>query len=257
MQFSNKKFFEDKWRESQNRQRELDARQKIIEQKEHDNKKAAELLNQQREDIQKREDELAYRKNSPHEYYTARINNMQLKYDKLKKKSDRQECENNSLVSDLARVVSDNKQQAEQITDLNRLLTEQNEAFAKQLEDELQKKERVATERFKKEIEIKDKLIDKLENSLRYAYKAVRDICTAVATLLCGKGDTAQYYTDFGRKATFLLEAIFNFAEKAARKEGFDKYAEDIQTRYNISPPIREELDEIDPPKPYISEMIR
>lgn len=47
-----------------------------------------------------------------------------------------------------------------------------------------------------------------------------------------------------------LIEAMLNVGERSAEDAGFPEYAEEIRTAYGIYPLVKEELDNIDPPKP-------
>lgn len=53
-----------------------------------------------------------------------------------------------------------------------------------------------------------------------------------------------------GYDSVMLIEAMLNVGERSAEEAGLPEYAEEIRTAYGIYPLVKEELDNIDPPKP-------
>jgi len=235
-------------------ERELSERLEALGRREQGCQETAERLERESKDIEHQKAELLRQTNSPHAFYMAQLNNMQAAYDNLKKKSNRQQNENDSLTSDLARANKDKEWQAEEIADLNHRLEvkeanrkKELEAYRKYYSEKTDKDVKTVSDEYEKKLAAKDSVIEQLKDSIKSAYRIVRNICVAVATLICGKDETAKYRTEFGASASNLLTAIFNYGEKEANKAGFDSFGRDIQNSYCILKPIQDELDLIEP----------
>lgn len=223
----------------------------------------------------KREEELNKRDADQCDYYLKKIDNMSLQIASLNTQKAKLTNENAYLRGELNTSAAESKTLSAEISGLHKQITDneaeyqsvmkqRDEAFIKHLNSELERKEQEVTDKYEPIIAQKDSeirkantTIEKLKSALDKAYSFIRDICLAVATLLCGKNSYAKYNAELSGKPAKLAEAVLNLGEKVTAEAGFDKYSDDIEKKYGIYDSVREELDEIDPPRPYISEMVR
>jgi len=223
----------------------------------------------------KREEELDKRAADQCGFYLKKIDNMSLQIASLNTRQMELANENAYLRDELKTSTSESEALSAEISGLQQLLNDneakyqsvmkqRDEAFIKHLNSELERKEREVTDKYEPIIAQKDSeirkansTIEKLKSAIDKAYSFIRDICLAVATLLCGKNSFAKYNAELSGKPAKLAEAVLNLGEKVTAEAGFDKYSDDIETKYGIYNSVQEELDEIDPPRPYISEMVR
>lgn len=286
----NLKASQEKWENQKSQeQAELDERTKAVEQREESaafrekrNAAAAEQIirdaaynHKKRRECDNREQELDKRDADQCGYYLNKIDNMSLQIKSLNARRIELTNENAYLCSEIRTITADSEALSAQNTDLKQeiadneaeyqaIMKQRDEAFIAHLNSELERKEKEVTDKYEPIIVQKDKeikqantVIDKLKSALDKAYQYIRDICLAVATLLCGKDKFAKYNADLSGKPAKLTEAILNLGEKITAEAGFDKYSDDIEKKYGIYDSVQEELDDIDPPRPYISEMVR
>lgn len=286
----NLKASQEKWENQKSQeQAELDERTKAVEQREESaafrekrNAAAAEQIirdaaynDKKRRECNNREQELDKRDADQCGYYLNKIDNMSLQIKSLNARRIELTNENAYLCSEIRTITADSEALSAQNTDLKQeiadneaeyqaIMKQRDEAFIAHLNSELERKEKEVTDKYEPIIVQKDKeikqantVIDKLKSALDKAYQYIRDICLAVATLLCGKDKFAKYNADLSGKPAKLTEAILNLGEKITAEAGFDKYSDDIEKKYGIYDSVQEELDDIDPPRPYISEMVR
>lgn len=286
----NLKASQEKWENQKSQeQAELDERTKAVEQREESaafrekrNAAAAEQIirdaaynDKKRRECDNREQELDKRDADQCGYYLNKIDNMSLQIKSLNARRIELTNENAYLCSEIRTITADSEALSAQNTDLKQeiadneaeyqaIMKQRDEAFIAHLNSELERKEKEVTDKYEPIIVQKDKeikqantVIDKLKSALDKAYQYIRDICLAVATLLCGKDKFAKYNADLSGKPAKLTEAILNLGEKITAEAGFDKYSDDIEKKYGIYDSVQEELDDIDPPRPYISEMVR
>ena len=286
----NLKASQEKWENQKSQeQAELDERTKAVEQREESaafrekrNAAAAEQIirdaaynDKKRRECDNREQELDKRDADQCGYYLNKIDNMSLQIKSLNARRIELTNENAYLCSEIRTITADSEALSAQNTDLKQeiadneaeyqaIMKQRDEAFIAHLNSELERKEKEVTDKYEPIIVQKDKeikqantVIDKLKSALDKAYQYSRDICLAVATLLCGKDKFAKYNADLSGKPAKLTEAILNLGEKITAEAGFDKYSDDIEKKYGIYDSVQEELDDIDPPRPYISEMVR
>ena len=263
----------------------LSSREEAARQQEQKNREAAEQNARDAEytkgwwrTCKKREEELDKRAEDQCGYYLKKIDNMNSYIDTLRSSGSELSNENMTLHKELDRSHDQNKMLYAEISDLKQQINDteakhlseiqhREEIHTEHLKTELEKKEQEITEKFKPIIAEKDSeirksagIIENLKTALDKAYSFVRDICLAVATLFCGKDDKEKYNAYLSGKPRLLAEAILNLGSKITSDAGFDKYSDDIDTKYGIYRSVQEELDEIDPPeksRPYISEMER
>lgn len=286
----NLKASQEKWENQKSQeQAQLDERTKAVEQREESaafrEKRNAEATEQnirdaacndrKRRECDKREQELDKRDANQCGYYLNKIDNMSLQIKSLNARRIELTNENVYLCSEIRTITADSEALSAQNTDLKQeiadneakyqaIMKQRDEAFIAHLNSELERKEKEVTDRYEPIIAEKDReikqantVIDRLKSALDKAYQYIRDICLAVATLLCGKDKFAKYNADLSGKPAKLTEAILNLGEKITAEAGFDKYSDDIEKKYGIYDSVQEELDDIDPPRPYISEMVR
>lgn len=263
----------------------LSSREEAVRQQEQKNRETAEQNARDAEytkawwnTCKKREKELDKRVEDQCGYYLKKIDNMNSYIDTLRSSGSELSNENMTLHKELDRSHDQNKTLYAEISDLKQQINDteakhlseiqhREEIHTEHLKTELEKKEQEIAEKFKPIIAEKDSeirksagIIENLKTALDKAYSFVRDICLAVATLFCGKDDKEKYNAYLSGKPRLLAEAILNLGSKITSDAGFDKYSDDIDTKYGIYRSVQEELDEIDPPeksRPYISEMER
>ncbi len=228
-----------------------------------------------RRECEKREQELDKRAADQYGYYLNKIDNMSSQIASLNSCRVELVNENAYLRDELKTSAAESEALSAEISGLQQQITDneakyqsvmkqRDEAFIRHLNSELERKEQEVTDKYEPIIKSKDNeiqkantTIEKLKSALDKAYSFIRDICLAVATLLCGKNSYAKYNAELNGKPAKLAEAVLNLGEKVTAEAGFDEYSDDIETKYGIYDSVREELDEIDPPRPYISEMVR
>ena len=286
----NMKVSQEKW-ENQKRQEqaELDERTKAVEQREESaafrekrnaaateqNIRDAAYNDRKRRECDKREQELDKRDADQCGYYLNKIDNMSLQIKSLNARGIELTNENAYLCSEIRTITADSEALSAQNTDLKQeiadneakyqaIMKQRDEAFIAHLNSELERKEKEVTDKYEPIIAQKDREIkqantniDKLKAALDKAYSFIRDICLGVATLICGRDSNAKYNADLSGKPAKLAQAIINLGERVTAEAGFDDYSDEIETTYGICDSVREELDYIDPPRPYISEMVR
>ena len=286
----NLKVSQEKW-ENQKRQEQaqLDERTKAVEQREESaafrEKRNSETAKQiirdaayndrKRRECDKREQELDKRDADQCGYYLNKIDNMSLQIKSLNARRIELTNENAYLCSEIRTITADSEALSAQNTDLKQeiadneaqyqaIMKQRDEAFIAHLNSELERKEKEVANRYEPIIAEKDReikqantVIDSLKSALDKAYSFIRDICLGVATLICGRDSNAKYNADLSRKPAKLAQAIINLGERVTAEAGFDDYSDEIETTYGICDSVREELDDIDPPRPYISEMVR
>ena len=267
------------------REQQLSEREADVKKQEQKNRETAEQNARDAEytkgwwhTCKRREEELDKRAEDQCGYYLKKIDNMNSYIDTLRSSGSELSNENMTLHKELDRSHDQNKMLYAEISDLKQQINDteakhlseiqhREEIHTEHLKTELEKKEQEITEKFKPIIAEKDSeirksagIIENLKTALDKAYSFVRDICLAVATLFCGKDDKEKYNAYLSGKPRLLAEAILNLGSKITSDAGFDKYSDDIDTKYGIYRSVQEELDEIDPPeksRPYISEMER
>lgn len=267
------------------REQQLSEREADVKKQEQKNRETAEQNARDAEytkgwwhTCKRREEELDKRAEDQCGYYLKKIDNMTSYIEKLRSSGKELSLDNIKLHNELDRSRSQNKMLYAEISDLKQQINDteakhlseiqhREEIHTEHLKTELEKKEQEITEKFKPIIAEKDSeirksagIIENLKTALDKAYSFVRDICLAVATLFCGKDDKEKYNAYLSGKPRLLAEAILNLGSKITSDAGFDKYSDDIDTKYGIYRSVQEELDEIDPPeksRPYISEMER
>jgi hypothetical protein len=280
-----KSAIDDHLAEIEQRERRLSEREAKVEQQEEENRAVAEqnardsvYNDKRRRECQRREEELDRRAEDQCGYYLKKIDNMSLHIENLKSAGNELYRDNTKLHTELDRLRSRNNMLSAEITNLKQQITDnktahrtelqrQTNIHTEQLKNQLERKEQEITAKFEPIIAEKDSEIKKsadiiktLKSALDKAYSYVRDICLAVATLLCGRDDKAKYNADLSGKPLNLVEAILNLGERITAEAGFDKYSYDIEKKYGIYKSVQKELDEIEPPeknRPYISEMVR
>ncbi len=286
----NLKVSQEKW-ENQKRQEqaELDERTKAVEQREESaafrekrnaaateqNIRDAACNDRKRRECDKREQELDKRDADQCGYYLKRIDSMKFKIKSLETKTAELTNENAYLCREIKTLTADSEALSAQNTDLKQeiadneaeyqaIMKQRDEAFIAHLNSELERKEKEVTDKYEPIIAQKDReikqantVIDKLKSALDKAYSFIRDICLGVATLICGRDSNAKYNADLSGKPAKLAQAVINLGERVTAEAGFDDYSDEIETTYGICESVRKELDDIDPPRPYISEMVR
>lgn len=286
----NMKVSQEKW-ENQKRQEqaELDERTKAVEQREESaafrekrnaaateqNIRDAACNDRKRRECDKREQELDKRDADQCGYYLKRIDSIKFKIKSLENKTAELTNENAYLYREIKTLTADSEALSAQNTDLKQeiadneaeyqaIMKQRDEAFIAHLNSELERKEKEVTDKYESIIAQKDReikqantVIVKLKSALDKAYSFIRDICLGVATLICGRDSNAKYNADLSGKPAKLAQAIINLGERVTAEAGFDEYSDEIETTYGICDSVREELDDIDPPRPYISEMVR
>ena len=286
----NLKVSQEKWENQKSQeQAELDERTKAVEQREESaafrEKRNAETAEQiirdaayndrKRRECDKREQELDKRDANQCGYYLNKIDNMSLQIKSLNARRIELTNENAYLCREIRTITADSEALSAQNTDLKQeiadneaqyqaIMKQRDEAFIAHLNSELERKEKEVANRYEPIIAEKDReikqantVIDRLKSSLDKAYSFIRDICLGVATLICGRDSNAKYNADLRGKPAKLAQAIINLGERVTAEAGFDEYSDEIETTYGICESVREELDDIDPPRPYISEMVR
>lgn len=286
----NLKVSQEKWENQKSQeQAELDERTKAVEQREESaafrEKRNAETAEQiirdtayndrKRRECDKREQELDKRAADQCGYYLNKIDNMSLQIKSLEARKIELTNENAYLCREIKIITADSEALSAQNTNLKQeiadneaeyqaIMKQRDEAFIAHLNSELERKENEVTDKYEPIIAEKDReikqantVIDRLKSSLDKAYSFIRDICLGVATLICGRDSNAKYNADLSGKPAKLAQAIINLGERVTAEAGFDEYSDEIETTYGICESVREELDDIDPPRPYISEMVR
>lgn len=286
----NLKVSQEKWENQKSQeQAELDERTKAVEQREESaafrEKRNAETAEQiirdaayndrKRRECDKREQELDKRDADQCGYYLNKIDNMSLQIKSLNARRIELANQNAYLWSEIRIITADSEALSAQNTDLKQeiadndakyqaIMKQRDEAFIAHLNSELERKEREVTDKYEpiiaeknREIKNANALIEKLKSALDKAYSFIRDICLGVATLICGRDSNVKYNADLRGKPAKLAQAIINLGERVTAEAGFDDYSDEIETTYGICDSVREELDDIDPPRPYISEMVR
>lgn len=286
----NMKVSQEKWENQKSQeQAELDERSKAVEQREESaafrEKRNAEYAEQnirdaayndrKRRECDKREQELDKRDADQCGYYLNKIDNMSLQIKSLNARIIELTNENAYLCSEIRTITADSEALSAQNTDLKQeiadneakyqaIMKQRDEAFIAHLNSELERKEKEVTDKYEPIIAQKDReikqantVIDKLKSALDKAYSFIRDICLGVATLICGRDSNAKYNADLSGKPAKLAQAVINLGERVTAEAGFDDYSDEIETTYGICESVRKELDDIDPPRPYISEMVR
>jgi hypothetical protein len=277
-----KSAIDDHLTEIEQREHQLSEREAKIEQQEEENRAVAEqnardsvYNDKRRRECQRREEELDKRAEDQCGYYLKKIDNMSLHIENLKSAGKELSRDNMKLHNELDRYRSRNNTLSDEITDLKQQITnneashrtelqQQTNIHTEPLKNELEKKEQEITAKFEpiiaeknKEIKKSADIIKNLRSALDKAYSFIRDICLGVATLVCGRDSNAKYNADLCGKPEKLAQAIINLGERVTAEAGFDEYSDEIETTYGICDSVREELDDIDPPRPYISEMVR
>lgn len=218
------------------------------------NNKLAAELNSAAKELDEKVREFKNMKDSPQEYYEQRLQD-------LSSELEANEASNKLLRMDIADRDSTIKDLRQQLIDdnaaHNAVMENLKHESEQKLEYELENKEKAVTAKYQSIIESKDneinklkKVTDRLKGLLDKAYRVIRDICMGIATLVCGKGKYEAYCIDPDDKPFTLIEAMLNVGERSAEDAGFPEYAEEIRTAYGIYPLVKEELDNIDPPKP-------
>ncbi len=239
------------------------------------NARDARCNDKKQRECDKREQELDKRAADQCGYYLKKIDNMSSQIASLTTRRIELVNENANLRDELNISAAESKNLSAEISGLQQLLTDneakyqsvmeqRDEAFIKHLNNELERKEQEITDKYEPIIKSKDAeikkantTIEKLKSALDKAYSFIRDICLGVATLVCGRDNLSKYNAELCGKPKKLADAIINLGERVTAEAGFDEYSDNITKQYGICDSVKEELDEIDPPRPYISEMER
>lgn len=94
-------------------------------------------------------------------------------------------------------------------------------------------------------IEPLEKQIKSLKSTVKGSYESLRNAVQAVAMLKYDKDGI--YKAELTSKQSRLIDAIANYGAYWARKDGYDKLAEDMEDRIGISKGVQEQIDALEP----------
>ena len=202
-------------------------------------------LDKRERSLDEREADLQHRTDDPYGYYNSII-----------REKDKIIEEQALTISDKDKELLCNKEQSNNllshINELRRKLTEK--------DNEREKAVRSAVDRTKEEYILKlvekdniiqglKKTIDEFRDKLQKAYNNLKFVCCALARLAYYGNEPGNDFTaDLTEKQMHLVDAICNFAAKEARREHFDRYAEQMTKASGIVQPIMDELELLEPP---------
>lgn len=189
-------------------------------------------------DSAKQEKEKWLKNQDDYEVLKDALEGMKARYDELDRVSW-------SDYNRACRLQKENEELKKQITDLEQSKEKAVREAVEPLKAQIADLKQVMDKKVREAIEPLEKQIESLRSTVKGSYESLRNAVQAVAMFKYDKDGI--YKAELTSKQSRLIDAIANYGAYWARKDGYDKLAEDMEERIGISKGIQKEIDALEP----------